>query len=162
MLATPEVWVPDPPGPPSTLQERFADLEALGAKIVYVAYNPTVKVASTPVPNGGNVGDGTLNDITVLGAALAETWTLTCKADTTKFTVVGSVSGAKADLNVGFYYSNTFFSANISEGETAFEENDEFTFNIALVDAESPVIADGYTESYREDTANLVEIIYTK
>ena len=162
MLATPETWVPDPPGPPSTLQDRFMDLEALGVKIIFVSYDPTLKVASTPVPDGGNTGDGTLTILMVLSAGIAETWTLTCKADTSKFTVVGSVSGAKADLTVNTYYSNTFFSGYISTGDEAFVTGDEFTFNIALIDAEGPVIADGYSEYYREDTANLVEVIYTK
>jgi len=47
------------------------------------------------------VGDGQIVGISVPTNAHTQTWTLTCRTDTTKFTVVGSIDGTFADATVG-------------------------------------------------------------
>jgi len=137
MQATPEVWVP-PPGPPSPLQARFEALETLaegGTKIVTVGYDPTeliivdTTVATTPItvtPNGGNIGNGTVNNVVPGVSVVEETWTLTATSST-NFTVVGTTSGAKAAATVGTLYDNGFLSFTIVAGTTPFSAGDIFT-----------------------------------
>lgn len=76
-------------------------------------------------------GDGTMTAVDALILAVTETWTVTCTAeivDGGTFSVVGSVSGAKADATVGVAYDNTFVSFLISDGATDFLVGDVFTF----------------------------------
>jgi len=167
MDATPEIWVP-PPGPYSTLQDRAMDLAALsatGTEVVQLAYNPNWLDIYTVTPDGGNAGDGLLVDAQPTSLSVAETWTVTCIDDVnpTTWSVTGSVSGAQPDAHEGLYYSNCpYVYFKIEIGTIAYALNDEFTFATVAVDPETQMIADGYTEFYREDTANLVEVIYTK
>lgn len=160
MLVTPEAWVP---GSPTTLQSRFLDLATLaasGTEIVFTGYNPSILIASVPTP-GSNTGNGTISMPFILSNGVAETWTITATNATT-FSVVGSVSGAKASATVNQAYNNTFIAFNIKTGSIAFIAGDSFTFSIALTNPEPGIIADGFTEYYDETTANLNEVIYTK
>jgi hypothetical protein len=160
MNAPPEAWVP---GSPTTLQTRFLDLATLaasGTKIVFTGYNPAAKIGNVPVP-GTNTGNGTISQPTILAAAVVEVWTITATS-ATNFTVVGSVSGSKAAATVGMAYNNTFIAFIISAGSTPFVSGDKFTYTIALANPETAIVAGGYTQSYKETTAGLNEVIYTK
>ncbi len=59
--------------------------------------------------------------------APSETWTITA-IDANNFTVVGSVSGAQANLGVFADYVNPFITLQINTGSPAFVIGDEFTF----------------------------------
>lgn len=160
MNAPQEAWVP---GSPTTLQTRFLNLAtaaAAGTKIVFTGYNPAVLLGNVPVP-GTNTGNGTISRPVVLAAAVAEIWTITATS-ATNFTVVGSVSGSKAVATVGSAYNNTFIAFSISTGSTPFVSGDKFTYTIALTNPETAIVADGYAQSYKETSASLNEVIYTK
>ena len=159
MLVTPEAWVP---GSPTALQTRFLDLAVLaaaGTEIAFAGYNPAILLASVPAA-GANTGNGTMSSVSLL-AAVAETWTITATS-ATNFTVTGSVSGAQAAATVGSAYKNTKVVFAIMAGTTPFIAGDSFTFSVALTNPETGIIADGYAEYYKETTAALNEVIYTK
>ena len=164
MLVTPETWVP---GVPTVLQQRFIDLNTLaaaGTKIAFTGYDPTLLTMKSPVA-GANTGNGNVYNSYMLTTAVAEVWTLTCKADTTKFTVVGSVSGAKADLTVGRdYVSGTLISLEVTAGTIPFIAGDSFTVTITATaqNPEGAITGAGYAQSYKETTTHLNEVIYTK
>jgi len=89
------------------------------------------RLCSTPIdPGGDNTGNGTVSLPVAVTTAPKETWTLTCTATTSIFTVVGSVSGAKADATVGTPYDNEIVSFLITAGGTGFAEGDNFTFDV--------------------------------
>ena len=73
----------------------------------------------------------TLPSVTVEYGAVAETWTLTCTtgggSGTAQFSVVGSVSGAKANATVGTAYANTGIGFTITGGTIASVVGDTFT-----------------------------------
>lgn len=95
-------------------------------------------------------GNGTMTNLKALPDAVDETWTVTCKADTSKFSVSGSVSGNKDDAIVGTPYANTFISFTIIAGATPFVEGDKFTFNTV----KSAVVTNEETwEQLRYDTS---------
>lgn len=163
MLVTPETWVA---GSPTVLQQRFLDLAALaaaGTQIGFTGYNPSLLALQAPVA-GVNTGNGNISKCYMMPAAVAETWTLTCKVDTTKFTVVGSVSGAKADATVNRDYSNTGISFYISTGPIDFVAGDSFSIVITATaqNPEGAITGAGYAQYYKETTTHLNEVIYTK
>lgn len=83
-------------------------------------------------------GNGTMTGLTVSRTAPAEVWTITLKtavANAGVFSVVGSVSGAKADATVGVAYDNGFVAFTINDGSTDFIVGDHFTVTVTGVDA---------------------------
>jgi hypothetical protein len=163
MIVTPETWVP---GAPTVLQQRFIDLNALaaaGTQIAFTGYDPSKLTLKTPVA-GANTGTGNVSKCYLLSPAVAETWTLTCKADVTKFTVVGSVTGAKADATVNRDYVTTHLSFFISSGPIAFVAGDTFSIVVTATaqNPEGAITGDGFAQSYKETTTHLNEVIYTK
>lgn len=113
---------------------------------------------SDPAP--ANTGEGVLTDIIADHDAPVETWTVTCTDVGTPaiFSVVGSVSGTKANATAEVAYDNGLVAFLITATGTAFAEDDDFAFGItrgkiisALVDDNSfneiltpvPIIAVG-------------------
>lgn len=109
----------------------------------------------------GNIGSGTINSLTIVGADTTETWTIKCVfvringgghpiAGTAKFTTIGSVSGAARDVygNVpvwGVYsgiVSNGILSFSITETST-FSEGDSFIVKVA-----GPTLGEGSGRGY--------------
>lgn len=76
-------------------------------------------------------GDGTLGALDSHPDTVAETWTITCTSAATVgaevWSVVGSVSGAKANATTGVAYDNTLLAFTIVAGSTSFAVNDAFT-----------------------------------
>ena len=76
-------------------------------------------------------GNGTIDTIDLLPAAVTETWTIACTDATTPgaevWSVTGSVSGAQATATTGVAYSNTYFNNfTITAGGTNFSVSDQF------------------------------------
>lgn len=89
------------------------------------------RICSAPIdPAPANTGNGTVSQPIAVLTAPKETWTLTCTAVITVFTVVGSVSGAQADATVGTLYDNDIVAFTITAGGTAFVQDDDFTFDV--------------------------------
>jgi hypothetical protein len=93
------------------------------------------------VPVRTGTGNGTCSTPTFASAAgfggkvaQSETWTLTATSSTT-FTVVGAVSGTKANATVGVSYNNSIVAFKITAGATPFVAGDKFTFD-AIVDVD--------------------------
>lgn len=96
--------------------------------------------------------DGTLENLELVSqdpdVQFEQTWTIT-GIDDINFTVVGSVSGAQADAEVGVPYDNGLISFTIVAGVTDFElaGGDVFTFDISggfvttALDSGSPTIS---------------------
>lgn len=87
---------------------------------------------STPVKTG--TGNGTMSAVTSDASAPVETWTVTCTAAAANggtFSVVGSVSGAKASATVGVAYDNGLVGFTINDGATDFIVGDKFEFTTA-------------------------------
>jgi hypothetical protein len=87
-------------------------------------------LVSAAVADGDNTGNGTVGSLTVNAGAPAETWTLTlitAAANGGTFSVVGSVSGAKANATVGSAYNNGSVAFTIADGSTDFVVGDTFT-----------------------------------
>ena len=85
----------------------------------------------TPAYTG--TGNGALRYLAASPAAVTETWTLTCTAVATNggtFSVVGSVSGAKASATVGTAYDNGLISFRIDDGSTDFIVGDVWTIAV--------------------------------
>lgn len=83
--------------------------------------------------NYTGTGNGTLDGLEASPSSITETWTLTCTAaapDGGTFSVVGSVSGAKADATVGTAYDNGLISFTITNGTTDFVVGDAFSFAV--------------------------------
>lgn len=84
--------------------------------------------ASATAPTVSGTGNGTMS-VPVINqgtSTVAETWTITATS-ATNFTVVGSVSGAKAAATVGTPYDNGLISFTITAGGTAFVASDVFS-----------------------------------
>lgn len=79
---------------------------------------------------GANTGDGYVSAERASDSPVDETWTLTATS-ATNFTVTGSVSGAQDAATVGTPYDNGIVAFTIIAGDTAFEADDEFTFDVA-------------------------------
>lgn len=87
---------------------------------------PTFEESEIAVDDSGLlVGNGTITDTERAETSVTETWTLTA-VDATTFTVVGSVSGAKANATVGELYDNETLQFKIKDGTIAFAEGDTF------------------------------------
>lgn len=88
--------------------------------------------ATTPVATG--TGDGAITGPTESTTLVAEDWTLTCTAGgpSGTFSVVGSVSGAQADLTTDVAYSNDFFDITVADGAADWAVDDTITFTISL------------------------------
>jgi hypothetical protein len=114
---------------------------------------------SAAVADPGNTGNGTCSQPTAVDTAVSETWTITIKAVTTDFTVVGSVSGAKADGLVGTPYNNGIVSFEVTAGGTPFVQGDFFTFTVTKVMGTEKWEVLEYTQNF--DAANN-DICYLK
>ncbi len=82
----------------------------------------------TPAYTG--TGNGALRYLAASPAAVTETWTITCTAAAANggtFSVVGSISGAKASATVGTAYDNGLISFRIDDGATDFIVGDFWT-----------------------------------
>lgn len=79
-------------------------------------------------------GNGVMSNLLFAPAAVTETWTITCTAaapNAGTFSVVGSVSGAQADLTVGVQYSNAFIeSVLIADGTVNFVVGDKWVLSV--------------------------------
>lgn len=83
-------------------------------------------------PGYTGTGNGTMTGMDALPAAVSETWTITCitaAANGGTFSVVGSVSGAKANAVVGTPYDNGLVQFTINDGSIDFIVGDVFTFD---------------------------------
>jgi len=88
------------------------------------------KMANNIAADVANAGDGYVSAERASDSPVDETWTLTATS-ATNFTVTGSVSGAQAAATVGTPYDNGIVAFTIIAGDTAFEADDEFTFDVA-------------------------------
>jgi len=78
-------------------------------------------------------GNGQLTALEASPASISETWTLTCTAAATNggtFSVVGSVSGAKADASVGVPYDNGLIKFTLIDGATDFAVGKTFSIPV--------------------------------
>lgn len=94
--------------------------------------------AGTPGYTG--TGTGTITGVDTSPATVTETWTITCTAAAVEggtFSVVGSVSGAKADATVGVPYDNGLIAFTINDGATDFQIGDVFTIATTIGDMPS-------------------------
>lgn len=80
----------------------------------------------TSVTPGSNTGTGTCTQVYGGPDAVAENITVTVKAGATTASVVGSVSGALADATIGTLYQSAKVEFMLTQGGTAFVENDSF------------------------------------
>lgn len=90
-------------------------------------------VADAAVAGEDNGGGGTVGTLSAALNAPTETWTLTCTAESAgagTFSVVGSVSGAKANATVGVAYDNGLIAFTIADGTPDFAEGDVFTIEV--------------------------------
>lgn len=88
---------------------------------------------------GSNVGDGTLTGADGRANAVTESITLTAQAGGTAFDVVGSVSGSMGTAYVDHTYDDGVITFEINTGGVAFDEGDDFTFDVT----EGQAAADG-------------------
>ena len=93
----------------------------------------TISSVSDPAPT--NTGGGDVTGVSAEDDAPTETWTLTCTTGgaTGTFSVVGSVSGAKADATVGTPYDNNIVAFTINDGTPDFIIGDDFEFTVTQV-----------------------------
>ena len=81
-----------------------------------------------------NSGNGTITGLNAIFRAPTEKWTLTCIDDSTAgsevFSVVGSISGSKANATVGTAYNNEIVSFTINDGSTDWAKGDIIYANI--------------------------------
>lgn len=84
---------------------------------------------TTAAPGYTGTGNGAIRYVAASPGAVTETWTLTCTAGgpTGTFSVVGSVSGAKAAATVGTAYDNGLIAFRIDDGSVDFIVGDAFT-----------------------------------
>ena len=91
--------------------------------------------ATTPFPNPGNIGNGSISSVTASEDVRSETWTLTCETEATDggvFAVTASLSGAQTNkVNVGVPYvsDDASVSFTLFDGSLDFEVGDAFTFD---------------------------------
>lgn len=98
-------------------------------------------------------GNGALSGVEASPASITETWTLTCTAAATNggtFSVVGSVSGAKADAAVGVPYNNGLIKFTLNDGTTDFAVGKAFSIPVTQGAASA---AGAEWEVLRYDTA---------
>lgn len=91
-------------------------------------------VAADEVAGEDNVGGGVVNSISAAAGAPTESWLLTCTAAAAgagTFSVVGSVSGAKANATVGVAYNNSLIAFTIADGAPDFSVGDEFVIEVS-------------------------------
>lgn len=92
--------------------------------------------AGLAVPNGGNVGTGIIYGTSSSEFGEVETWTITCTTPggdgVAVFSVVGSVSGAKADATAGVPYSIPEVSFTILTGGVDWSTSNPDSFTIAV------------------------------
>jgi hypothetical protein len=114
-------------------------------------------VAGTPSYSG--TGNGTMTGVDCHPATVTETWTVTCKqtaANGGVFSVVGSVSGTKADATVGAPYDNGLIAFTINDGSVDFALNDVFT--IAVTQGAMSAIGKAWIEK-RWNTGDTYELV---
>ncbi len=80
----------------------------------------------TSVTPGSNTGNGTCTQVYGSADTVAEDITVTIGADTSTFTVSGSITGAMAAGTVGTLYSNAQVEFMVTAGSTGFAQNDTF------------------------------------
>ena len=88
---------------------------------------------NTATADAENIGDGTVGSLAVIEATVSEIWTLTCTAEAANsgtFSVVGSVSGAKADLTVAVAYDNSQIALTLADGAEDFDIGDIFIIDV--------------------------------
>jgi hypothetical protein len=109
-------------------------LKSVGATLTLKCGTVLARAFGTTVTEGSeNVGDGAMGTVTLKSAAVPETFTLTCTAeslDAGTFSVVGSKTGVHADLTVGTAYDNGFFAVTLADGAEDFDEGDTFTITV--------------------------------
>lgn len=92
------------------------------------------RLCSVPIdPGDDNAGNGDVSLPVAVTTAPKETWTLTCTATITIFSVSGSKSGTitgKETATAGEIYDNGIVSFKITAGATPFEDGDNFTFDV--------------------------------
>lgn len=119
-------------------------------------------VAGSSAPTQTGTGNGTLTGISTGPNAVNENWTITCKTAATDggvFSVVGSVSGAKADATVGSPYNNTFIAFTINDGTVDFVVGDKFVVAVAtIIQQYSPLTRDSSSHKLRALTANTEKV----
>ena len=109
-------------------------------------------VASVPASKSGNIGTGSISEITVSDEhTLTEYWTVTCidsVRDGGIFSVVGSVSGSLADYDIttGRYNSDPV-TFTIRDGRPNFSVGDAFSF--ATTEANTPLTLEQVKEGNR-------------
>jgi hypothetical protein len=113
--------------------------------------------------SGVHVGDGQVTGISIPPNAHQQTWTLTCRVDTTKFTVVGSVDGAGSDATVGVGYYHSQVGFMIVAGPTIpFQTGDTFVFDTVLPAAifaqSKALVYTTVTHDNLDSTENFIEI----
>jgi len=92
-----------------------------------------VRLGYVTSQSGIHVGDGQVTGVSIPPDAHQQAWTLTCKTDTTKFTVSGSVDGAGSDATVGVPYSHSQIAFTIVRGPTIpFQTGDTFIFETVV------------------------------
>lgn len=102
------------------------DVASLG--VLYPAV--TVTVQYTVAKAYAGTGNGTMTGPTISATAKKEVWTVRLKtavANAGTFSVVGSVSGATADANVGVAYDNGSVAFTINDGATDYIVGDTYT-----------------------------------
>lgn len=98
-----------------------------------------------------NTGGGSMSQPTAIDAAPTETWTVTCTAPGPPgvFSVVGSVSGTKADATAEVAYDNGIVTFTITASGAAFIVGDDFAFTVEKADLQ---IMRHTGESLKQDT----------
>lgn len=85
-------------------------------------------------PSFSGAGNGSMGSVDTDPASVSETWTVACTDATTPgaevWSVVGSVSGAKADATTGIAYDNSLVKFQIAAGATNFQVGDQFTLAV--------------------------------
>lgn len=87
---------------------------------------------------GANTGNGTMINLVVGSAPVAEVYTVTMTS-ATAYSVVGSISGALAAGAVGSTYQTSKLSFQILAGSTAFVSGDTFTVTATSVTITAPL-----------------------
>lgn len=120
-------------------------------------------VAGSAAPTQTGTGNGTLTGFSTEAGAVNENWTITCKTAGTDggvFSVVGSVSGAKADATVGSPYNNGIIAFTINDGSVDFVVGDKFVVGVvSIVPQYSPLTRDSSSHKLRAMTANTEKVV---
>lgn len=128
-----------------TLGPLHFTVTASGAAFAVGDYFTVAVSLSTPSTGvaGSNTGNGTMGSVALQAGKLKEIWTVTATS-ATNWTVVGSVSGAKAAATTGSAYNNGIISFTITAGGTPFAAADTFTVTVSGTPAGA---ASGHTNS---------------